>query len=84
MNFEIVDISRGAIRLKSKGKHVRVLGEALIASSSTEASYVVYLNSLKNWEVPLGVYLTENERQEVIRTIRKYFHDRSSIVHFES
>jgi hypothetical protein len=83
MNFEVVHVSRGDMRLKSEGKRVRVLGEALIASAPTEPSYVVYLNSLNNWEVPPDVALSENERQEIVSAIQKHFHDRGSIVDFE-
>lgn len=83
MNFEITHVSRGEIRLKSEDKYVRVLGEALIASTPTEPSYVIYLNSLNNWKVPLGVALTEKEKQDVISAIRKHFQDRGSAVDFE-
>ena len=83
MNFEVVHVSRGDIRLKSEDKLVRVLGEALIASAPTEPSYVIYLNSLNNWEVPPNVALTENEKQEVVSAIRKHFQDRGSVVEFE-
>jgi len=83
MNFEVVHISRGDIRLKSEGKLVRVLGEALIASTPTEPSYVIYLNSLNNWEVPPDFALTENEKQDIISAIRKHFQDRGSVIEFE-
>lgn len=83
MNFEIVHVSRGDIRLKSEDKLVRVLGEALIASAATEPSYVIYLNSLNNWEAPPNVALTETEKHEVLSAIRKYFQDRGSIVEFD-
>jgi hypothetical protein len=83
MNFEVVHVSRGDIRLKSEDRLVRVLGEALIASAPTEPSYVIYLNSLNNWEVPAGIALTEIEKQEVVSAIRKHFQDRGSIVDFE-
>jgi hypothetical protein len=83
MNFEVVHVSRGDIRLKSEAKLVRVLGEALIASAPTEPSYVIYLNSLNNWEVPPDVALTETEKQEVVSAIRKHFQDRGSVVEFE-
>jgi hypothetical protein len=83
MNFEVVHISRGDIRLKSEDKLVRVLGEALIAPAPTEPSYVIYLNSLNNWEVPTGVALTETEKQEVVSAIRKHFQDRGSVIEFE-
>lgn len=83
MNFEVVHVSRGDIRLKSEDKLVRVLGEALIASAPTEPSYVIYLNSLNNWEVPPDVALTETEKQEVVSAIQKHFQDRGSVVEFE-
>lgn len=83
MNFEVVHVSRGDIRLKGKDKHVRVLGEALIASAPTEPSYVIYLDSLNNWEVPSDVALTETEKQEIVSAIRKHFQDRGSVVEFE-
>jgi hypothetical protein len=83
MNFEVVHVSRGDIRLKSEDKPVRVLGEALIASGPTGPSYVIYLNSMNNWEVPPDVALTENEKQEVVSAIRKHFQDRGSVVEFE-
>ncbi|MEH6436147.1 Imm74 family immunity protein [Massilia sp. DD77] len=83
MNFEVVHVSRGDIRLKSEDKLVHVLGEALIASTPTEPSYVIYLNTLNTWEMPPDVALTEAEKQEVIGAIRKHFHDRGSIVEFE-
>jgi hypothetical protein len=83
MNFEVIYVSRGDIRLKSEDKHVRVLGEALIASAPTEPSYVIYLNSLNNWEVPPNVALTEIEKQDVVNSIRKYFQDRGSLIEFE-
>jgi len=83
MNFEVIHVSRGDIRLKSEDKLVRVLGEALIASAPTEPSYVIYLNSLNNWEVPPNVALTETEKQEVVSAIRKHFQDRGSVVEFE-
>lgn len=83
MSFEVVHVSRGDIWLKSEEKLVRVLGEALIASAPTEPSYVIYLNSLNNWEVPPDVALTEVEKQEVVSAIRKHFQDRGSAVEFE-
>lgn len=83
MNFEVVHVSRGDMRLKSEDKLVRVLGEALIASAPTEPSYVIYLNSLNNWEVPADVALTEAEKQEVVSAIRKHFQERGSVVGFE-
>lgn len=83
MKFEVVHVSRGDMRLKSEDKLVRVLGEALIASTPTEPSYVIYLNSLNNWEVPADVALTEAEKQEVVSAIRKHFQDRGSVVEFE-
>ena len=83
MNFEVVHVSRGDIQLKSEDKLVRVLGEALIASAPTEPSYVIYLNSLNNWEVPPDVALTENEKQDVVSAIRKHFQDSGSVVELE-
>lgn len=83
MNFEVVHVSRGAIQLKNEEKRVRVLGEALIASAPTEPSYVIYLSSLNNLEVPPGVALTETEKQEIINAIRTHFKDRNSVVEFE-
>lgn len=83
MNFEVVHVSRGDIRLKSGEKILRVLGEALIASAPNEPSYVIYLNTLTNWEVPPDVALTETEKQEVVSAIRKYFQARNSVVEFE-
>ena len=83
MNFEVAHVSRGDIRLKSEDKLVRVLGEALIASAPTEPSYVIYLNSLNNWEVPADVALTEAEKQEVVSAIRRHFQDRGSVAEFE-
>lgn len=71
------------MRLKSGDKRLRVLGEALIASAPTEPSYVIYLNSLNNWELPADVALTEAEKQEVVSAIRKHFQDRGSVVEFE-
>ncbi|MFS2022342.1 Imm74 family immunity protein [Massilia sp. CT11-137] len=83
MNFEVIHVSRGDIRLKCGDKHVRVLGEALIASASTEPSYIIYLDSLYNWEVPSDVALTETEKNDVVSTIRKHFQDCGSVVEFE-
>jgi hypothetical protein len=83
MNFEVIHVSRGDIRLKSEEKLVRILGEALISSSPTDPSYVIYLNSLNNWEVPPNVALTEAEKQEVVSAIQKHFQDRGSVVDFE-
>lgn len=83
MNFEVVHVSRGAIQLKNEEKRVRVLGEALIASAPTEPSYVIYLSSLNNLEVPPGVSLTETEKQEVVNAIPTHFKDRDSVVEFE-
>ena len=83
MDFEVTYVSRGDVRLKSKDKHVRILGEALIASAPSEPSYVIYLNSLHNWEVSPNVALTETEKQEVVSAIRKHFQDRDSVVEFE-
>ena len=83
MNFEILHISRGDIRLRSENKIVRVLGEALAASLPTEPSYVIYLNSIKNWEVPADMALSENERSAIISAIRKHFNERGSVVEFE-
>jgi hypothetical protein len=83
MNFEVVHVSRGDIRLKSGDKLLRVLGEALIASAPNEPSYVIYLNTLNNWEVPPDVALTETEKQEVVSAIRKYFQACNSVVEFE-
>ena len=83
MNVEVIRVSRGDIRLKCENKNVRVLGEALISSTPSEPSYVVYLNSLNNWEGPSDIALTEIEKQDIINAIRKHFRDRSSIVEFE-
>ncbi len=83
MNFDVVYVSRGSIQLKNDDKHVRVLGEALITSTPTEPSYVIYLNSLNNWEMPPGVALTETEKQDVISAIRKHFQSRGLVVEFE-
>lgn len=83
MNFDVVYVSRGSIQLKNDDKHVRVLGEALITSTPTEPSYVIYLNSLNNWEIPPGVALTETEKQDVISAIRKHFQSRGLVVEFE-
>lgn len=83
MNFEVVQVSRGDMRLKSDDKFVRILGEALIASTPTEPSYVIYMNSLNKWEVPPGVALTETEKREIVDAIKKHFHDRGSVVDFE-
>ena len=83
MNFEVIHVSRGHMILRSEDKRLRVLGEALIASAPTDPSYIIYLNSLNNWEVPRGVALTEIEKQEVINEIRKHFQERGSVVEFE-
>ena len=83
MNFEVVSVSRGDVRLKNGEKRARVLGEALITAAPTEPSYVIYLNSLYNWEVPPGIPLTESEKQAFVDAIRKYFQSRASIVEFE-
>lgn len=83
MNFEVIHVSRGEIRLKDENNFVRVLGEALIASTPTDPSYVVYLNSLNNWEMPTGAALNDKERKNVIEAIFKHFEDLGSIVEFE-
>lgn len=83
MNFEVVHVSRGDIRLKNKDKYVRVLGEALITSNPTDPSYVIYLNSLNNWEVPAEVAITDIEKQDIISAIREHFENLGSIVDFE-
>lgn len=83
MNFEVIHVSREDVRLKRADKLVRALGEALIASSPSEPSYVIYLNSLNYWEAPLDVALTETEKHEVVSAIRKHFQDRGSVVDFE-
>lgn len=83
MTFEVIQVSRGNIRLKSDDKQVRALGEALIASTPADPSYVVYLNSIDNWETPAGVALTETEKHDVITAIRKYFHGRGSVIDLE-
>lgn len=83
MKFEIVHISRGNIRLKSGDKYVRVLGEALVASGPTDSSYVIYLNTMANWETPPGVALTATEKQEIIDAIRENFQRHGSIIEFE-
>lgn len=83
MNLEVVHVSRGTIRLKNGDRHVRVLGEALIASAPTEPSYVIYLNSLNDWEIPTDVALTETEKQDIVSAIRKHFQDRGLIAEFE-
>jgi hypothetical protein len=83
MNFEVTHVSRGDIRLKTEDKYVRVLGEALVASAPNEPSYVIYLNSLNNWEVTPAVALTETEKQDVVSAIRKHFQNRGSVIDFE-
>jgi hypothetical protein len=83
MNFEVTHVSRGDIRLKHEEKHIRVLGEALVALVPNEPSYVIYLNSLKNWEVPPDIALTETEKQDVVNAIRKHFQNRGSVIEFE-
>lgn len=83
MNFEITHVSRGDIRLKSEDKHVCVLGEVLVALAPNEPSYVIYLNSLSNWEVPPNITLTETEKQDVVSAIRKHFEDRGLVIEFE-
>ncbi|WP_442920591.1 Imm74 family immunity protein [Massilia sp. S19_KUP03_FR1] len=83
MNFEVTHVSRGDIRLKSEDKHVRVLGEALVALAPNEPGYVIYLNSLNKWEVPPNVTLTETEKRDVVSAIRKHFQDCGSVIEFE-
>ena len=83
MNFHVIHVSRGDMMLKSEGKYIRVLGEALVASAPTERSQVIYLDSLNKWEAPADVSLTETEKQHVLKAIRKYFQDRGSIIEFE-
>jgi hypothetical protein len=83
MNFEVTHVSRGDIHLKSEDKHVRVLGQALAASAPNEPSYVIYLNSLNNWEVPPDFALTETEKLDVVGAIRKHFQDLGSVIEFE-
>ena len=83
MNFEVIHVSRGDIRLKNKDRLVRVLGEALIASAPTKPSFLIYLNSLNDREMPSDVPLTETEKQDAVSAIRKHFQDRGSIVEFE-
>ncbi len=73
MNFKVTHVSRVDIRFKSEGKHVRVLWEALLASAPNEPSYVIYLNSLNNWELPPNVALTETEKQDVLAQFEKIF-----------
>jgi hypothetical protein len=69
--------------LQKDDQHVRVLGEALIASTPTEPSYVIYLNSLHAWDASPEIALTEAEKQEVVSAIEKYFQDGGSVVEFE-
>lgn len=83
MNFEVTYISRGDIRLKSQARHVRVLGEALVSTSPTEPSYVVYLSSLKYWEDRPDVALTETQKRDIVSAIMKHFQGRGSVVEFE-
>ena len=83
MKFEVTHVSRGDILLKSADKLVRVLDKALIASTQTEPSHVIYLNSLNYWEIPPEITLTETEKQEVVSAVRKHFQDRGSFVDFE-
>lgn len=83
MKFEVLNVSRGDVRLKYGNRHVRVLGEALMASAPGEPSFVIYLNSLKTWEKPAEDALTESDKDEIVAAIRKHFEDRGSVVEFE-
>lgn len=76
MKFEVVDVSRGDIRLKSEGRFVRVLGEAMLASTPTDPSYIIYLSSLNNCDEPPSVALTKAETQDIIRAIHIHFQGR--------
>lgn len=82
MNFAVVNVSRGDIRLTSDWRLVRVLGEALMPTASTDPSYVIFLNSLHHWQVPLDIALTEAEKRDVVKAIQKHFHDRGSVIEF--
>lgn len=59
--------------MQKEDKHVRVQGEALIASTPTEPGYVIYLDTLRAWEAAPEVALTEAEKQEVVSAIKKTF-----------
>lgn len=83
MKFEVVNVSRGDVRLQRDDRQLRVLGEALLASRPDEPSFVIYLNSLVSYEVPSGLALSRSEKQLVMRAIRQYFQSFGSVVEFE-
>lgn len=79
----VIEWTRGHILIQLDDKFVTVYGEGLIAEPG-EVCYVVYLNSIKNYNAPnQSERIEDYDNQRIINIIESYAKGKDMKIEFE-
>lgn len=79
----IIQISRGFLRVNLANKIAHIEGE-LCFPPTENFEFIVYVNSIKNWEEPFDkIEITEEEKEQLINDIKNEFRQKRGKVVFD-
>jgi hypothetical protein len=83
--MKILEIYRGHVKVQVGKKSATVYGEALMRiKSGNDIDYVLYTNSIKNWDAPdEGEKISEANEKKIVDFIKKDFAARNNKLEIE-
>jgi len=78
----ILEITRGHIRMEIEGKKITILGEAYFRGSGSP-DFVVYSNSIRNWDAPDSGYIDKYTKEKIIRELYKSMKEKNMTIEIE-
>ena len=81
--MELVEITRGNLRVKVGGKSITIYGEAFLRGYGS-LDFVLYQNSIEKWDAPADEEnLTLIEKKQLVQFLREEFSRRKMFLEIE-
>lgn len=81
--MEVIEISRGHVRVQNGAKSVTMYGEALFGGEGS-ADFVLYQDTIKKWDAPNGHEdVTPAEKDQLIQFLKEEFPRRKMLLEIE-
>ena len=82
-DMELVEVTRGHLRVKIGARSVTVYGEALLRGYGSP-DFVLYQNSIEKWDRPNDQeYVTSTETEQLIQFLKEEFSRRKMFLEIE-
>lgn len=81
--MELVEISRGHLRVKDGARSVTIYGEALLRGHGSP-DFVLYQNSIGKWDAPNdNEDISSDQKERILRYLQEEFPRRSMVLEIE-